>query len=59
MTGLLEVWRDKILKQPTLSEATIDNNQYTYRIDVYSMDGSTNHRLYGVVLEYEVTDSLP
>jgi hypothetical protein len=43
----------------TINTPTIDNNQFTYRVDVMSMDGTVDHRLYGVVLEYEVTNPLP
>jgi hypothetical protein len=43
----------------SISDATIDNNQYAYQLYLYNMNGTTNHRLGGVVIEYTVPNPLP
>ncbi len=43
----------------SISNGTIDNSQYAYELYVYSMDGTTAHRLSGVTIEYTVTNPLP
>lgn len=37
----------------------IDNNQYAYWLQLENIDDSINHKVYRILLEYEVTNSLP
>jgi hypothetical protein len=47
------------MENATISSATIDNSSYAYTLYLIGMDGTANHRLGGVVIEYAVTEPLP
>jgi hypothetical protein len=43
----------------SIVNSTIDNSTYAYKLFFYSADGTTNHELGGVLIEYTVTSPLP
>ena len=46
------VWNDD-----TIDDATIDNAHYTYYLDVGMQDSAEDIKLYGVVIEYTITET--
>ncbi len=46
------VWNDD-----TIDHATIDNEHYTYYLDVGMQDSAEDIKLYGVVIEYTITET--